>query len=28
VMTYALQKLRIPPTGTASPKVSITAGDG
>jgi cell division protein FtsI (penicillin-binding protein 3) len=27
VMTYALQKLQIPPTGTASPKVSITAGD-
>ena len=28
VMTYALQKLQIPPTGTASPKVSITTGDG
>jgi cell division protein FtsI (penicillin-binding protein 3) len=27
VMTYALQKLQIPPTGTASPKVSITTGD-
>jgi cell division protein FtsI (penicillin-binding protein 3) len=28
VMTYALQKLQIPPTGTTSPKVSITTGDG
>jgi cell division protein FtsI (penicillin-binding protein 3) len=27
VMTYALQKLQIPPTGTQSPKVSITTGD-
>jgi cell division protein FtsI (penicillin-binding protein 3) len=27
VMTYALQKLQIPPTGTRSPKVSITTGD-
>ncbi len=24
VMTYALQKLQIPPTGTTSPKISIT----
>jgi cell division protein FtsI (penicillin-binding protein 3) len=27
VMTYALQKLQIPPTGATSPRISITPGD-
>jgi cell division protein FtsI (penicillin-binding protein 3) len=27
VMTYALQKLQIPPTGSTSPRISLTPGD-